>query len=33
MDKTLYVPMPGSDIAVKVVTPIFYDPQGERLKV
>ena len=33
MDQSFYVPMPGHDITVKVVTPIFYDPQGERLKV
>ena len=33
IDQSLYIPMPGQDITVKVVTPIFYDPQGERLKV
>lgn len=33
MDQSLYVPMPGYDLAVKVVAPIFYDPQGERLKI
>ncbi len=27
----LYVPMPGGDIAVQVTSPVFYDPQGERL--
>jgi sarcosine oxidase subunit alpha len=29
--KTLHIPMPGQDIAVRVVEPAFYDPQGERL--
>jgi sarcosine oxidase subunit alpha len=33
MDQSLYVPMPGHDLAVKVVAPVFYDPQGERLKI
>ena len=28
---TLYVPMPGGDIPVKVTSPVFYDPQGARL--
>jgi sarcosine oxidase subunit alpha len=31
LGQTLYVPMPGGDIAVKVVAPVFYDPQGVRL--
>jgi sarcosine oxidase subunit alpha len=29
--QTLYVPMPGGDIAVEVTSPVFYDPKGERL--
>jgi sarcosine oxidase, subunit alpha len=29
--QTLYVPMPGGDIAVKVVAPVFYDREGARL--
>jgi sarcosine oxidase subunit alpha len=29
--ETLYVPMPGRDIAVQVTSPVFYDPKGERL--
>jgi sarcosine oxidase subunit alpha len=29
--ETLYVPMPGDTIAVKVTQPQFYDPAGERL--
>ena len=29
--QTLYVPMPGGDIPVKVTTPVFYDPEGARL--
>lgn len=28
---TLYVPMPGRNITVQVVEPVFYDPKGERL--
>jgi sarcosine oxidase subunit alpha len=31
MGETLYVTMPRGDIAVKVVAPVFYDPQGARL--
>jgi sarcosine oxidase subunit alpha len=31
MGETIYVPMPGGTIQVKVVDPIFYDPKGERL--
>jgi sarcosine oxidase subunit alpha len=31
MGQTLYVPMPGRDIAVQVTSPVFYDPKGERL--
>ncbi|MBA5776879.1 sarcosine oxidase subunit alpha family protein [Stappia sp. F7233] len=30
---TLYVPMPDGPIAVEVVSPVFYDPQGARLDV
>jgi sarcosine oxidase subunit alpha len=29
--QTLYVPMPGRVIAVKVVDPVFFDPEGKRL--
>jgi sarcosine oxidase subunit alpha len=29
--QTLYVPMPGQDVAVCVTSPIFYDPKGARL--
>jgi sarcosine oxidase subunit alpha len=31
LGKRLYVPMPHETIPVKVVSPIFYDPQGTRL--
>jgi sarcosine oxidase subunit alpha len=31
--QTLYVHMPGGSIAVRVTTPVFYDPQGARLDV
>ena len=33
MDETLYVPMPDGDQAVRVTGPVFYDPDGERLKL
>ncbi len=33
MDQTIYVAMPGGDIPVKVVSTVFYDPQGARLNV
>jgi sarcosine oxidase subunit alpha len=33
MGQTLYVPMPGGEIPVEVVSPVFYDPQGARLNV
>jgi sarcosine oxidase subunit alpha len=33
MGETLWVAMPGGDIAVKVVSPVFYDPQGARINV
>ncbi len=29
--QTLYVPMPGRDIAVTVAAPVFYDTEGARL--
>jgi sarcosine oxidase subunit alpha len=29
--ETLYVPMPGGDVAVTVTHPVFYDPKGARL--
>ena len=29
--ETLYVPMPGGEIAVQVASPVFYDAQGARL--
>jgi sarcosine oxidase subunit alpha len=29
--QTLHVPMPGSEIAVQVTSPVFYDPEGARL--
>jgi sarcosine oxidase subunit alpha len=31
LGQTLYVPMPGLDVPVKVTSPVFYDPMGERL--
>ncbi|OYU47031.1 MAG: sarcosine oxidase subunit alpha [Rhizobiales bacterium PAR1] len=31
MGETLYVPMPGGAIAVKVVGPVFVDPKGDRV--
>ncbi len=31
LGETLYAPMPGRDIAVEVVSPVFYDPSGARL--
>jgi sarcosine oxidase subunit alpha len=31
MGETLHVPMPGGAIRVKLVSPVFYDPKGERL--
>jgi sarcosine oxidase subunit alpha len=31
--QTLYVHMPASSIAVRVTTPVFYDPRGTRLHV
>jgi sarcosine oxidase subunit alpha len=29
--QTLHIPMPGTDIPVTVVAPVFYDPKGARL--
>ncbi len=31
MGQTLYSPNPGGDIPVQVVSPVFYDPEGERV--
>jgi sarcosine oxidase subunit alpha len=31
LGQTLYVPMPGTDIPVRVTAPVFYDPKGARL--
>ena len=31
MGETLYVQTAGSDIPVKVASPVFYDAQGARL--
>jgi sarcosine oxidase, subunit alpha len=31
INQTLIVPMPGREIAVRVVAPTFYDPKGERV--
>ena len=31
MGQTLYVPMPAGDVPVRVVSPVFYDPEGARL--
>jgi sarcosine oxidase subunit alpha len=33
MGETLQVPMPGGDVAVEVVSPVFVDEKGERLHV
>ncbi len=33
MGETLHVPMPGGAIAVEVVSPVFVDPEGNRLNV
>ena len=33
MGETIYVAMPGGDIPVKVVSTVFYDPQGSRINV
>jgi sarcosine oxidase subunit alpha len=31
LGQTLFVPMPGGDIAVEVTSPVFYDKEGARL--
>ncbi|HTX23968.1 MAG TPA: sarcosine oxidase subunit alpha family protein [Steroidobacteraceae bacterium] len=31
MDQTLYVSMPAGEVPVRVTSPVFYDPKGERL--
>ena len=31
LGQTLYIPMPGGDIAVEVVGPVFYDKEGARI--
>jgi len=31
LGQTLFVPMPGGDIAVEVTSPVFYDKDGARL--
>jgi sarcosine oxidase subunit alpha len=31
LGQTLHVPMPGGDIPVEVVSPVFYDPTGARI--
>jgi sarcosine oxidase subunit alpha len=31
MGESLLVPMPGGDVTVRVVAPVFYDPAGERV--
>ena len=31
LGQTLYVPMPGGDLAVEVTSPVFYDPTGVRI--
>jgi sarcosine oxidase subunit alpha len=31
MGETLYVPTGNGDVAVKVTSPVFYDPEGARL--
>ncbi|MGB5133381.1 MAG: glycine cleavage T C-terminal barrel domain-containing protein, partial [Steroidobacteraceae bacterium] len=31
LGQRLFVPMPGSDIAVEVTSPVFYDKEGARL--
>jgi sarcosine oxidase subunit alpha len=33
LGETIWVAMPGGDIPVKVVSPVFYDPQGARINV
>jgi sarcosine oxidase subunit alpha len=31
MGETVYIPMPGGDIAAEVTGPVFYDPEGVRV--
>jgi sarcosine oxidase subunit alpha len=31
LGETLYSPGPGGDIPVRVVSPVFYDPEGARV--
>ena len=31
--QTIHVSLPGRDIAVRVTSPVFYDPEGARLDV
>ena len=31
LGQTLYIPMPGGDLEVEVVSPVFYDPTGARI--
>jgi sarcosine oxidase subunit alpha len=31
MNQRLHVPMPGGAVRVRAVSPVFYDPQGERV--
>jgi len=33
LGETLHVPMPGGPIAVEIVSPVFYDPEGTRIDV
>lgn len=33
LGETLHVPMPGGPVAVEVVAPVFYDPEGTRIDV
>ena len=33
MGETVFVPMPAGTIQAKITGTVFYDPEGERLKV
>ncbi len=33
LGETLHIPMPGGPIAVEVVQPVFFDPEGNRVNV
>lgn len=33
LGETLHIPMPSGSVAVEVVSPIFYDPEGSRIDV